>query len=270
MGPDFDFAVRKWPEDGLKVKWRKDTLELGQLPDGLRSLIAWMVDAGLMMSVLLDVSVTNLELRVAANRGGIRESLAATTTGNDLKQLIASGEMVLENTELTKRLLDTLADVTLPLDRPAILLLDEIETHLHPAWQRRVLPAMQRLFPKAQIFIATHSPFVISSLNHGWIHRLRFDEAGNVKAENPIKAEPGDSYEAVLEDIMDVPERFDPDSEDMLKTFEGARDAVLAGDVSGLPKVRELALEIAKRGPALEDIVGRELRQLERLVQAQP
>ncbi|MBK7937436.1 MAG: ATP-binding protein [Lewinellaceae bacterium] len=43
-------------------------------------------------------------------------------------------------------------------ERNFILFLDEIEVHLHPAWQRKILPAVQKLFPNAQIFISTHSP----------------------------------------------------------------------------------------------------------------
>ena len=266
VGAEFDFAVRKWPEDGLKVKWRKDTLELGQLPDGLRSLIAWMVDAGLMMTVLRDSKLIELRHKLSQLRGDatMMENMMDYGGGfdPDVYDDTIKREAIVESE--VEELED---DPRFVLDRPSILLLDEIETHLHPAWQRRVLPAMQRLFPKAQIFIATHSPFVISSLNHGWIHRLRFDEAGNVKAYTPRKAALGDTYEDVLEDIMEMPERFDPDSEAMLNTFEAARDAALAGDASALPKARELAVEIAKRGPALEDIVGRELRQLERLMQ---
>ena len=266
VGAEFDFAVRKWPEDGLKVKWRKDTLELGQLPDGLRSLIAWMVDAGLMMSVLKETQEKRLVAKLNRIHAEVASKLveAEALTEEDLR---VCGQQIDHSLVVEDSLNEFQKDSRAALDRPSILLLDEIETHLHPAWQRRVLPAMQRLFPKAQIFIATHSPFVISSLNHGWIHRLRFDEAGNVKAYTPRKAALGDTYEDVLEDIMEMPERFDPDSEAMLNTFEAARDAALAGDASALPKARELAVEIAKRGPALEDIVGRELRQLERLMQ---
>ena len=51
-------------------------------------------------------------------------------------------------------------DNTPVLDRSFILFLDEIEIHLHPAWQRRILPVVQKLFKNAQIFIATHSPFL--------------------------------------------------------------------------------------------------------------
>ena len=43
--------------------------------------------------------------------------------------------------------------------KPAILLIDEIENHLHPTWQRRVIPALLKHFPGLQIFATTHSPF---------------------------------------------------------------------------------------------------------------
>ena len=43
--------------------------------------------------------------------------------------------------------------------QPAILLIDEIENHLHPTWQRRVIPALLDHFPGLQIFATTHSPF---------------------------------------------------------------------------------------------------------------
>ena len=56
--------------------------------------------------------------------------------------------------------------------RNAILLIDEIENHLHPTWQRRVIPALRRHFPGLQIFATTHSPFVVAGLKRGQIHRL--------------------------------------------------------------------------------------------------
>ena len=47
-------------------------------------------------------------------------------------------------------------------NRPAILLIDEIENHLHPTWQRRVIPSLLKHFPGLQIFATTHSPFVVA------------------------------------------------------------------------------------------------------------
>ncbi|MDI9348482.1 MAG: AAA family ATPase [Candidatus Symbiobacter sp.] len=51
-----------------------------------------------------------------------------------------------------------------PLEAPAVLLIDEIELHLHPKWQQRVLPDLQRTFPNTQIFVTTHSPAIISTV----------------------------------------------------------------------------------------------------------
>ncbi|MCX8505347.1 MAG: AAA family ATPase [Alphaproteobacteria bacterium] len=51
-----------------------------------------------------------------------------------------------------------------PNEAPAILLIDEIELHLHPKWQQRVLPDLQRAFPNTQIFVTTHSPAILSTV----------------------------------------------------------------------------------------------------------
>ncbi len=47
---------------------------------------------------------------------------------------------------------------------PGVVLIDEIDLHLHPRWQRRVVDDLLRTFPKIQFFGTTHSPFVIQSL----------------------------------------------------------------------------------------------------------
>ena len=57
-------------------------------------------------------------------------------------------------------------------EKPAILLIDEIENHLHPTWQRRVIPALLEHFPGLQIFATTHSPFVVAGLRAGQVHLL--------------------------------------------------------------------------------------------------
>lgn len=49
------------------------------------------------------------------------------------------------------------------LATPGLLLIDEAENHLHPQWQKRLLPLIARTFPNLQVVAATHSPFVVSS-----------------------------------------------------------------------------------------------------------
>ena len=53
-----------------------------------------------------------------------------------------------------------------PLACEAIVLIDEIELHLHPAWQQRVLADLRRTFPNTQFIVSTHSPQVLTSVHH--------------------------------------------------------------------------------------------------------
>ena len=50
------------------------------------------------------------------------------------------------------------------LNSPGLLLIDEIENHLHPRWQKSILTIIRRMFPNLQIILTTHSPFILSSL----------------------------------------------------------------------------------------------------------
>jgi predicted ATP-binding protein involved in virulence len=52
-----------------------------------------------------------------------------------------------------------------PLRHPAVVLIDEVELHLHPGMQRLILPRLQAVFPCAQFIVTTHSPQVLSSLH---------------------------------------------------------------------------------------------------------
>ncbi len=51
-----------------------------------------------------------------------------------------------------------------PLEAPGILLIDEIELHLHPHWQQRIIPSLTSAFPNTQLIVATHSPQVLTTV----------------------------------------------------------------------------------------------------------
>ena len=56
-----------------------------------------------------------------------------------------------------------------------VVLIDEIDLHLHPRWQRTVLADLRRAFPPAQVICTTHSPQVIGSARPEWVRVLRDD-----------------------------------------------------------------------------------------------
>ena len=93
--------------------------------------------------------------------------------------------------------------------QPAILLIDEIENHLHPTWQRRVIPALLEHFPGLQIFATTHSPFVVAGLKAGQVHMLRRDADGVVTASTNEQDIIGWTTDEILRTFMGVDEPTD-------------------------------------------------------------
>ena len=93
--------------------------------------------------------------------------------------------------------------------RRAILLIDEIENHLHPTWQRRVIPALLEHFPGLQIFATTHSPFVVAGLKAGQVHMLKRDADGVITASTNERDIIGWTTDEILRTFMGVDEPTD-------------------------------------------------------------
>ncbi len=86
-------------------------------------------------------------------------------TENDIKlhseQLSAGNKSILAMVgDMIIRLFDTQPDTIEPKDLIGIVLIDEIETHLHPKWQKIIPKLLSDNFPKIQFFISTHSPVI--------------------------------------------------------------------------------------------------------------
>jgi energy-coupling factor transporter ATP-binding protein EcfA2 len=154
-----------------------------------------------------------------------------------------------------------------PVDRRSfVLLLDEVEVHLHPAWQRRVLPMVEELFPRAQIIAATHSPFVIQSASDAFIHRLEVT-GGTVRAET-VRGPLGESYPAVVRELMGLTTEFSVEVEARWFELRRLKDDVLAGR---RPRVEfdVAATRLAELGEEVHHLVAVEVRQLERQLASQ-
>jgi predicted ATP-binding protein involved in virulence len=105
-----------------------------------------------------------------------------------------------------------------PLEGEGIILIDEIDAHLHPKWQRGIVPKLERTFPNCQFFIATHSPQIISDVKSENIYLLQQDAAGEVIAVHP-EGTYGRDTNQILEDVMGVPERPEWSKHDLETLF---------------------------------------------------
>lgn len=68
-------------------------------------------------------------------------------------------------------------------DMEGLVLIDEIDLHLHPKWQLGLIPTLKRVFPKLQFIVTTHSPMVLPGLSREEVVILSSDEEGNVVAQ---------------------------------------------------------------------------------------
>lgn len=152
-------------------------------------------------------------------------------------------------------------------ERNFILFLDEIEIHLHPAWQRKILPVIQQLFPNAQIFISTHSPFVVGSVDGAWVHRFVKNEQGHSRLEgDPILSEDSNSYEYILSEIFGIKERFGIEVERDLQEFKTVKNQILHNSPDyNSARFEQLIEKLMSQSTEVQSIIGMELRQLSRL-----
>lgn len=84
-------------------------------------------------------------------------------------------------------------------DTPGVVLIDELDLHLHPKWQRRIIDDLKRVFPKIQFIATTHSPFLIQALKPGELVNLQPPKEGSVQSEYADK-----SVEDITENVMGV------------------------------------------------------------------
>ena len=66
--------------------------------------------------------------------------------------------------DIAKRLAIANPQSVNPLEEEAVILIDELDLHLHPKWQKTIVEDLRRTFPKCQFIISTHSPFIIQAL----------------------------------------------------------------------------------------------------------
>lgn len=65
-------------------------------------------------------------------------------------------------------------------NRSGVFIIDDIDAHLHPSWQCRIIPTLKEYFPNVQIFASAHSPLMVAGLKTGQVHLLNRDTTGMV------------------------------------------------------------------------------------------
>ena len=137
--------------------------------------------------------------------------------------------------DLARRLAIANPQMDDPLKAEAVVLIDEIDLHLHPAWQRHVIPAITKTFPKCQFLLSTHSPQILGHLNRKSIWLL--EQAGTGTYVRRPEDAYGQEAGRILEDLMNVPARPREIQDELTELF-------LAIDKGKIDEARRLLGEI--------------------------
>ena len=94
------------------------------------------------------------------------------------------------------------------LETPGVVLIDEVDLHLHPLWQAQILGDLRSIFPNVQFIVTTHAPIVVSSVRSEHVRVLSGGEGGmSESAELPPDQTYGSDVGRTLESVMGAPER---------------------------------------------------------------
>ncbi len=126
-----------------------------------------------------------------------------------------------------------------PLQGEGVVMIDEIELHLHPAWQREIIPNLIKAFSKIQFIVTTHSPQVLSEIQPECIRILK-EEEGKIVVHGASSSF-GQESNRILEDLMGVSARPQHYQMEIRKLFR----LISEGDLEQAKQLRnQLAEEI--------------------------
>jgi predicted ATP-binding protein involved in virulence len=158
-----------------------------------------------------DFSVKRNHLRMVVNKAG--EELRVNQLSDGEKCLIA---MI---GDLARRLAIANPTQKDPVGGEGIVLIDEIDLHLHPSWQRMVVPKLIDVFPNCQFVVSTHSPQVLGEIEGQHIRCLYPDQEKGLCACIPDQALGLDSSE-VLAELMQTRVRDEGVTQELEEVFQ--------------------------------------------------
>lgn len=136
-------------------------------------------------------------------------------------------------------------------EKPGILIIDEIDAHLHPSWQRRIIPTLTQHFPNLQIFCSTHSPLMLAGLKAGQVQLLRRDGEGRVTVSTNDSDIAGWTADEILRNFLEVPSPTDLATADHVSRLQELRrkDQLSVEETEELERLRHTVNKDLLSGP---------------------
>lgn len=126
--------------------------------------------------------------------------------------------------DLSKKMIERYPDSPNPLKEPAVVLVDEIDMHLHPSWQKRIVRYLSEHFTATQFIVTTHSPMILQALERVNLYILRKNGVG-VNIE-PFATDNFQGWELseIVGELMETPTQSDLYKDLLNKFNEGLQE----------------------------------------------
>lgn len=150
--------------------------------------------------------------------------------------------------DLCRRLV--LANPTLdnPLQGAGIVLIDELDLHLHPKWQTDIAPRLKEIFPNVQFIVTTHSPLVITNIPSDSLRVINWNDGEVIVSNSEIGY--GLPTSVIMKDLMGLENELPREIE--LDLLPGIYTAITDGNIF---RARELYSILLERSPELPELV---------------
>lgn len=200
----------------LMIKWFRsmtlyrlqEQVEIPELSAVEKAIAECFVDSGVTankVSVRFNVKTDEIEI-VYLNENGELETHPFHELSDGFRNTMSMvADIAYRMSVLNSQLLDDVTKKT-----PGVVLVDEIDQHLHPRWQNNILKSLMNIFPKVQFIVTTHSPIVISSAMRSQL--ILFDNDKCCYFDDSY----GKDSNSVLTEIMGV----SPRPEEIQKTLD--------------------------------------------------
>ncbi len=119
-----------------------------------------------------------------------------------------------------------------PLEAEAILMIDELDLHLHPTWQQKIIPDLRKVFPNTQIIATTHSPEIVTTVER---HQVKILEDYQIKeCPSPTR---GMKSSDIVRYVLGL-DNLRPDTEES-RTLTALFDAIDNGNLEEAKRLRD-------------------------------
>lgn len=177
----------RWFEDMTLIKIQEDR-EIPELKT-VKTAIEKCFEIGNkdVTDVSINYSVKSKDIEVSYRKNNEIEKLPLHMFSDGIRiTLTMVADIATRMAKLNPQLLDNV------LETPGVILIDEIDMHLHPSWQSRIITSLLETFTNIQIITTTHSPIVISNIKSEYLRILKNNEIMN----------PSTNYNRELDDIV--------------------------------------------------------------------